>query len=395
MEPKPIIFVEVAAGMGGVEFSTLYLAQQLDRACWQPIVVCPQEGTLPEACRQAGVAVQIVPRPALRSTSVQIGGNRRLPNPLAWGWDVGVVLAAARKLSDFLAAHRPALVVTKGLLAHFYGGLAARWQGIPCLWHLQDFISERFGGIYRRFFGQVAYWLPDYIIVDGQPIARQLPKALQHRIEVIYNGVDTSIFRPGLDGRSIRKMFNIPPDALVIGHVARITPWKGQHYLLEAFARLAMEYPSSYLLFVGSPLFDNDLYEQALRRRVQALGLSERVIFAGYRTDLAQVLAAMDIFAYTSVEKDTSPLSLLSAMAMGLPVVAFSIEGIREVIGDTAAGVLAPVGQVDTFAQALTHLLNNAGERQQLAQAARRRAEMEFSLGQYVSRMEAAFARLV
>jgi len=395
MQPKSIVFVDVAAGMGGVEFSTLYLAQHLCRSRWQATVVCPEDGALPDACRQAGVNIQIVPRPKLRSTSIHIGGNRRLPNPLAWLWDMGAILVAAQKLSSFLAVSQPDLIVTKGLLAHFYGGLAARWHNIPCLWHVQDFVSERFGGIYRRLFGQMAGQLPAHIIVDGRPIARQFPQTLQSRIDVIYNGVDTSHFQPGLDGHCVRQEFNIPPAALVIGHVARITPWKGQNYLLEAFARLAHNYPHVQLLFVGAPVFDSDDFEQQLHRRMQALGLTDRVIFAGYRTDLPRVLAAMDIFAYPSIEKDTSPLALLSAMAMGLPIVAFDIEGVREVLGEEQAGKLVPVKQIDLLAQTLTHLLDNAALRQQLACAARHRAEQEFSLTHYVNRMEAAFCRFI
>ena len=405
-EPQRVVFVEVTAGMGGVEYSTLYLAQHLDRSRWQPVVICPQEGALPEACRQAGVEVHIVPRPGLRSTSIWIGRERRLPNPVAWIWNLGVILGAAFGLTRFFAAHEPALVVTKGLLAHFYGGLAARWLGIPCLWHVQDFISERFGGIYRRGFGQVARWLPSHIVVDGSPIADQLPMDIQDRVTVVLNGVDTAVFRPGIDGSPVREALGIPERALVIGHVARMTPWKGQHHLLEAFARLATGVPDSYLLFVGSALFDSNTYERGLHQRTKALGLVDRVIFSGYRTDLPQVLAAVDLFAHTSTEKDTSPLALLSAMAMGLPVVAFDIEGVREVIGQDGTGVLVPLAgsstaredgpavHVEGLARALRSLLVDAEFRRRSGHRARSLAETRFSLERYVSQMESVLGQM-
>jgi glycosyltransferase involved in cell wall biosynthesis len=167
-----------------------------------------------------------------------------------------------------------------------------------------------------------------------------------------------------------------------------MTPWKGQHYLLEAFAQLADDFPHSYLLLVGGALFDGDNYEQQLHQRSRALGLENRVIFTGYRTDLPQTLAAMDIFAYPSTEKDTSPLALLSAMAVGLPIVAFDIAGIREVIGESEAGLLVPVKQVEIFAQWLAYLLTHTEDRQQMAWAARSQAEERFSLQSYVSQME-------
>lgn len=394
MPPKPqtVVFVEVAAGMGGVEYSTLYLAQQLDRLRWQPVIICPEQGALVDACQQAGLEVHVLPRPALQSTSLRLGKDWRIPNPLAWLWNLYVIGRAATDLAQFLAERQPALMVTKGLLAHFYGGLAARRLQVPCLWHVQDFISERFGGLYRRLFGLISRWLPTHIVVDGQPIVRQFPEAIRNKVTVVYNGVDTTQFRPGLDGTSVRQVLGIPQAALVIGHVARLTPWKGQHYLLEAFAQVARKTPNVYLLLVGSPLFDNDSYEQTLRRRVSELGLADRVIFAGYRTDLPQVLAAMDLFAYPSVEKDTSPLALLSAMATGLPVVAFDIEGVREVIAD--AGILTPVKQIEALTQALVPLLADTPLRQQQGHQARLRIENHFSLQRYVAAMERVMEQL-
>jgi glycosyltransferase involved in cell wall biosynthesis len=390
-----IVFVEAASAMGGVEFSTLYLAQHLDRSRWDPLVICPEEGDLPDACRSAGVPVHVLPRPAARSTSVRLGNSRRLPNPLAWAWNARALVGAARGLSRFLAQDPPVLIVTKGMFPHFYGGLAARWLAIPTVWHVQDFISERFWGIYRRAFGQIARWLPTKIIVDGSPIARQLPERLQTRVRVIYNGVDTHLFRPSRQGTIVRREMGIPSDALVIGHVARMTPWKGQHYLLEAFARIADDIPRALLLLVGAPVFDSDAYERRLRSRTLELGLGGRVLFAGYRRDLPRVLAAMDVFGFTSVEKDTTPLALLSAMAVGLPLVAFDIEGVREVVSAGDEGLLVPVHQIEPLAQALASVIQNDGLRRQLAMGARRRVEEAFSLEQYVSRFEEAFLAVV
>jgi glycosyltransferase involved in cell wall biosynthesis len=389
--PRTVVFVETAAAMGGVEWSTLYLARHLDRARWHPLVVCPEEGDLPAACRSSGVEVHVLPRPAFLSTSIRLGSKLRVPNPLACGWDVGVALLAARRLRRLLAEACSDLVVTKGMFPHFYGGLAARWAGIPCIWHAQDLISERGWGLFRRCFGQLARWLPTRIVADGSPIVHQLPRSLQGKVPVVFNGVDTRVFRPGLDGAAVRRELAIPADACLVGHVARLTPWKGQHFLLESFARVAPSYPQARLLFVGSPVFDNDAYERRLRERTAALGLVDRVVFAGYRHDLPQVLAAMDVFAYPSVEKDTAPLSLASAMAAGLPIVAFDIEGVREAVGGERNAALVPVERVDALAGALGEVLGDAELRRRLSRGARRRAEGALSLDRFVSSFEEIF----
>lgn len=391
---RKIAFIESVAAMGGVQFSTLYLAQHLDPSLWGASVICPEEGDLTEACRRDGIQVRLVDQPSLRSTSFRVGKNARVPNPFAWLWNSQAMLIAARRLARDFQQQRPDLVVTKGLFPHFYGGLAARKLNIPCVWHAQDFISERSLGVYRRYFGLAARVLPDHIIVDGAAIGRQLPSSIQQRISVIHNGVDANIFRPSLDGASVRAELGLPADAFVIGNVARITPWKGQHHLLEAFAQVAHEAPNTYLLFVGDPVFDTDTYQRQLLSLTAKLDLNERVRFAGYRHDIPEVLSAMDIFAFTSVEKDTSPLALLSAMSCGLPIVAFDIEGVRELAEKDEHLLTVPVAEAGALAKALLTLIRDSQLRSRLGRSVRRLAESRFSLERYVAQIEEVFSKI-
>jgi glycosyltransferase involved in cell wall biosynthesis len=387
---KTVVFVECAAAMGGVQFSTLYLVRNLDQAHWKPIVVCPEEGDLSYACRDSGIEVHVLDQRKLWSTSVRVG-TARLPNPVAWAWDSWLIGRAAGNLRSFLVQCSADLVVTKGLSSHLLGGLATRRLQTPCVWHVQDFISERTFGIYRRAFGWAARWLAEQIIVDGKTIADQLPRSLQTRVTVIHNGADTNRFRPDLDGTKVRRELGIPDDHLVIGNVGRVTPWKGQHYLIEAFAPLARENRNITLLLVGSPVFDNDSYQRRLLNTVVRLGLEDRVKLPGYRHDMPDVLAAMDVFAFTSVEKDTSPLALLSAMSCGLPIVAFDIAGVRELMADDDQFLLVPVADVPRLTNTLARVLTDEVLRRTLGTAARKQATIEFNLEKYRDRVTQVF----
>src|ERR1051326_4905098 len=100
------------------------------------------------------------------------------------------------------------------------------------------------------------------------------------------------------------------------------------------------------------------------------------------------MIAAMDLFAYTAVEKDICPLALLSAMAAGLPIATFDIEGVRAAIVTEEHGVLVPAGQVEPLAHALRRLIVDDGLCRRLGRNARARVEDQFNLGQYVRRME-------
>ncbi|MHB1422896.1 MAG: glycosyltransferase family 4 protein [Gemmataceae bacterium] len=392
---RVVAFVTGGAAMAGVEFNAIRLAERLDRKRWQVILVCPEEGDLPDAFRKAGLEVRILPRPRLFSTSIPLGRKRRLPNPFACAWDMTVFVRAARALAALLSEMKPDLVVTKGLFPHFYGGMAARQLGVPCLWHAEDFISERWGGIFRHCFGLAARWLPTAIAAIGEPIAEQLPAAVRDRVRVIHNAADIAKFRPGLDGGLVRRELGIAADALVIGHVARLTPWKGQHHLLEAFARVAGQVSRAHLLLAGAPMFDSEAYAVGLRTRAEELGLTERIHFAGYRRDVPQTLAALDILAYTSVEKDNCPLSLLEGMASGLAVAAFDIPGIRLVLEHPEDGLLVPVERADLLAEALRALLTDAELRSRLGAGARRRIETAFSLERHVRQFEEMFLEVL
>jgi glycosyltransferase involved in cell wall biosynthesis len=392
---RRVVFVVGSAAMAGVEFNAVRLAERLDRSRWEVVLVCPEEGDLPSAFRRAGLHVCVLPRGRLFSSSIRLTTHWRVPNPLALAWDSGVILNAARSLARLLRRLRPDLVVTKGLFPHFYGGLAARRCGVPCLWHAEDFISERWFGLFRRGLGRVARRLPAGIAAIGEPVAGQFPADVRRKVRVIYNGADTRTFRPGLDGAPVRRELGLPADALVVGHVARLTPWKGQGYLLEAFARLASRSPRARLLLVGSPVFDTDAFERGLRARAAELGLADRVVFAGYRRDVPHVLAAMDVLAYPSIEKDNCPLALLEGMAAGLPTVAFDIPGVRLVVNGPEDGILVPVEGVEPLAEALRRLLEDEGLRRRLGRGARRRIEEAFSLDLHVRRFEEAFRELI
>ena len=393
--PAKLLFVECYAGIGGVEYSTLYLAQHLDPNKWNTSVIFPGEGPMLDTCREAGIPFEILKRRPFRSTSFKLRNSIFLPSVFAWFWNLSSILAATDQLAKYFRLKKPDLVVTKGLPSHFYGGLAARIAGIPCVWHHQDLISRRFFRLYERTFGTVSRFLPDQIVVDGEAIRRQLPPCVQSRTEVVLNGIDLDVYRPGIDGKQLRKELGIPSDALVVGNVARLTPWKGQHHLVEAFASIAAANSMAHLLLVGGPDSDTRDYEQQLIQQVAASQLREKVTFAGFRKDLPSVLAAIDVFAYTPVEKDTSPLSLLSAMAAGLPIVAFDIEGIREVLFKLGDGNLVTVGDIASLSSSISRVLSNERLRTKLATRSRRLAEETFGMECHTSRMELVFQKAI
>lgn len=388
-----LALVDVSSEMSGVEFSTLYLAQNLERTHWSPLVICPGEGELPQLCRQNEIDVLIVPLTRLAATSVRLRG-RRIPNPFALAWNAFSFVQTARRLAPILEREQIRLVVTKGLLAHYYGGLAARWARIPCVWHVQDRVSERAGALFPTLLSVGARVLAQRVIADANSIARQLDIAMpRDRVTIVWNGVDTREFSPHVDGTRVRAEWAHAPNALLIGVIARLVAWKGQHILLEAMAQLGAEFPNARVILIGSALFDTDDYAQYLKTETTRLGLGERVVFAGFRSDMPEALAALDVVAHTALEKDSTPLAVVSAMASGKAIVCSAVDGTAELFQDGVNGLLFPPCDANALANQLRAVLSDSDLRARLGQNAREFAERELSVEQFTRKCENVFER--
>ncbi len=379
--------------MGGVEYSTLALATTLDRDIYAPIIIAPEHGPLIEHCRMAGIPTLIASRPRFRPTSFRVAGHT-LADPLAMLANPARLLRAADNLYQVLRACSPGLVLTKGLLAHFYGGIAARRAGAVCIWHVQDEVpAQRAGGCYLHGLQLAARLLADTVIGDSVSIAAQFPN--HPRVYAIHNGIDTAEYAPETTPGTLRRDLGIPNGAMLIGNLARLTDWKGQHVLIEAFSQVASAFPMAHLVLIGSPLFDNDGYERRLRQIAASGAAPERVHFAGYRTDTAASLACLDIYAHPSVRKDTAPLALLSALASGLPTVISDVAGMLEVVDPGTSALVVPVGDVSALSHALRTMLSLSTLCERLSAAARASAISRFSIQAHTRQMSALFDRAI
>ena len=146
--PINVAFLEQETSLGGVEVTTLEVVRRLDRNRFHPVVICPAEGELVDRCREAGIAVHILSRPSFPSVTARIMG-RYFTNPVALvAMGLGFLMMATRT-ARFLRTHPVDLLCTKGLLSHFYGGMAAARVGVPCIWHVQEHVeTKRAGGVY-------------------------------------------------------------------------------------------------------------------------------------------------------------------------------------------------------------------------------------------------------
>src|SRR5215472_12185151 len=202
---------------------------------------------------------------------------------------------------------------------------------------------------------------------------------------VISNGIATNRYgNPQTTRSEWREKEGFRDDQTLFVCVARFAEQKNHALLLKAFAQGPSFHPNAHLILVGEGVLREQLGEQA-----RNLGLDGQIHFLGLRTDIPDVLAAMDVFVLSS-DWEGNPLSMMEAMASGLPIVSTAVGGVPDLIANGREGFLVPPGDVRGFSGAMTFLLRDLETRRSMGTAAARRAKENFD----VSKMDRAYEQL-
>jgi sugar transferase (PEP-CTERM/EpsH1 system associated) len=194
------------------------------------------------------------------------------------------------------------------------------------------------------------------------------------RIQVVYNGVRPERFAgAGEQRQAVRNSLHLEGGAFVIGTVGRLDPIKDHPMLLQAFARVHAQRGHARLLIIGE-----GGSREALEAQTRALGLQPAVQFLGSREDIPNRLAACDVFALSSLSEGM-PVTILEAMAAGLPVVATAVGDNPCLVLDGVTGLLCPAGDPGAFSAALIRLLEQEPLRRQLGRDGRQRVLQNFT----------------
>jgi L-malate glycosyltransferase len=207
----------------------------------------------------------------------------------------------------------------------------------------------------------------------------------RERVEVVHNGVEPAAVPSGAERRRAREQLRLDDRALVVATVARLDPVKDLMTLLEAFASVRRRVPSAHLLVVGDgPERDR------LEARAAQPDLAGSVHMTGYRSDVRALLPAADVYTSSSISEGVS-ITILEAMAAGIPVVATAVGGTPEVLTEESdGGILVPCRDPERLAAAIASLALDQRRRVAMSAAGRRRLESSFT----VDRMVDDYARM-
>jgi glycosyltransferase involved in cell wall biosynthesis len=398
-EKLKILIIDSGGGYGGPGAFLCYLLKYLDKKKFEPFVAFYFHHNAPEtnALRNFGIPVFFLSSNHELAKYLQL---KLLSGRSRWTW-LHLTKVAVRfvlqlvlieitqlwRLLKVLKEKRVDLIVLNNDV-HFHrvGALAAKISGIPCICRKAGGIGEG-----KRFKTIATSWIDLFIAVSGATAKDQLENnPSTKRMVTIYEGIDLDRFVPSAVHGQVRKELGIPADKKIVGYVSRVVEGKGHNEFIEAAARVTKTYKNVVFLIVGDNKADEEssLIRQ-LRSKSSNLGLSDNLIFMGWRTDIPQILSMLDIFVHCPTTWiEGLGIAHLEAMAMGKPTVVSSNGGLSDAAADGVTGFIVPPGDIEKLAASVLRLLTDHELAVRFGRNARQRAEDLFDVAKNTKKVE-------
>jgi glycosyltransferase involved in cell wall biosynthesis len=283
-------------------------------------------------------------------------------------------IALLFRLARWLRTHHVAVVHTHLFTADSWGRVAALLARVQGIFSTIHSVNSWKGNIHRLV-DRILALLSTRVIACSEQVADELRKRdrLSHKkIKTIANGIDLQRFQ-AVTPLDLEEAFNVPKGVLCLALVGRLHQAKGHMDLLPVMARLKAEGLDFHLLLVGEGECEEDI-----KQSIEKLHLTPSVTLTGFRKDIPEILAAVDILVMPS-RWEGLPMALLEGMAMGKAVIASPVGGIPDVIDNGANGVLVAAGNQAHWCQAIRQLCEDRELRQQLGAQAKLTVQRHYS----------------
>jgi glycosyltransferase involved in cell wall biosynthesis len=356
-----VLHTESSHGHGGQEIRTLAEGRWLLGHGWGVLLACQPDSRLHAEARAASIpAVAIRMRGAI---------------------DIGALVGLRR----LIRARDVSLVHTHSSVDSWLGLIAAKSleRAVVRSRHVSIPIRRRRALVYR---------LADRVITSGEGVRAMVIAAGvdAERVVSIPAGVDAERFHAGVSGKPVRDELGLAGATGVVGLVANVRGSKGHNVFLEAARAVLLTAPDTHFLVVGDGVgFDE------VRRRVHAMGLDARVRLTGFRRDIPEVMAALDVLVLPSIRSEAIPQVIPQALAVGTPVVASTVGGSPELIRDGENGRLVPPGNAPALADAILGLLRDPEGARAMARAGGAMVSERYTIDATMTRTAAVYRAIL
>jgi len=306
------------------------------------------------------------------------------------------------KLKKIIKIKDVQIVHSQGGRADFFARIAARIANVPIIISSMAMLVEGYDvSILRKdLYVLIDRWTERWVnkfIVLSEAMRRSLierHKIPPENIVKIYNGIEIEEYNPDLKEEKNKKLegkraLGLKNDVPVIGAIGRLVWQKGFEYLIRAAPEVLKKCPEARFLIVGEGPLKNKLILTS-----EKLNVADRITFTGFRSDIKEILASIDVLAMPSLLEGL-PMVLLEAMAMAKPIVATRIDGITEVLENSKTGLLVPAKNSHALAEAIVGILNDKAKANFFGQNAREAAKEKFSVKKMVVQIELAYEKLL
>lgn len=358
-----ILCVSHTPDLKGSAVSLCELMKGLDPALFKPVAAFSKDGTLVSVLEDSGISTHVVGR----------RGFLRLDT-----------LRGALHVID---TEKIDLVhVNSAVSFSKYFAMAARWRRLPVVWHVrEDPWGKRLKSLKKWIAG-----LSTRIVV----LTSQQEEAFRRTGKVIkiYNGVDTTRFRPDVGAEEFRKRFQIPEAAFVFGMVGSIEENKGTLNFLKAAQRMSTTGGNIFFAVVGGGLPED--VRNARRFARQDPFLASRTIFTGKLAEIPQVMCGLDVLVVAS-RWESFPRVLLESMACGKPAIAPAVGEIPRIMDADRTGILVCDNRVETLHEAMERCVRDKSRLREMGRAALERVRGEFTIETHVGKLQEVYAQVL
>lgn len=260
------------------------------------------------------------------------------------------------------------------------GAFASLLSRRPLVYHLHDILCDQHFSptnrwlavtLANRFAAQI------FATSEASRAAFVAAGGDANRTHVVYNGFDPAVYQTQVGASDTIKQQLGLTGRFLVGHFSRLSPWKGQHVLIDALAQCPEDVTA---IFVGDALYGEQSYVEQIQAQVVALGLQDRVRFLGFRSQVVELMQSCDLIAHTSTSPEPFGRVIVEAMLCGRPVVAAEAGGVVELIQAGSTGWLVPPNDPQQLAAAILACRNQPERAHQIAQQAQQQASQRFNL---------------
>lgn len=376
---RSVLVVQRSSNLDGSAFSGLLLADGLREAGWETHVAFGFDGPIIEKYEAAGHHVYTAPHDNWLRRS-------RTPQFMK---DVWVEWQRASDLEPLLSEAGPDVVYLNTVVS-LTGAVAARRAGCQCVWHLREMFADAGGEMHAPEWAtplvrRIICHYADQVVANSRATARNLLGPDANRAVTIPNAVRSSFFDETRSPREARRALDIADAGIVIGVPGTIRPMKGHSFFIRAIAPLLRNRNDVHVAITGGTEGD---YAAQVRAQVQRLGVGDEVQFVGWTRDMPGFYRACDVICIPS-RAEPFGRTVIEAFAVGTPVVATAVGGIRETVDPETTGLLVPYGEDEALRASLQRLLDAPELRQKMSANARQAAEEEYHERVYKGRIAA------